>query len=260
MTDESVLYERRGGVGLITLNRPRERNCMSNALLEAFDGAIDLALRDDPRALVVTGSGSCFSAGADLKGGLQRGEPGASPQERSYAMYEPFLRVLDLPMPVIGALNGHAVGGGFGLALLADLRVATTDSLYGANFARLGIAAGLGITYVLPRLIGAERAAELLFTGRLVDGKQAETLGLCAYALPGEDVLDKAVEIASEIASTAPLAVRAIKGSLRRSLGWEVRQAAFQEAGEQAETLATDDAREGIAALLEKRPPRFEGR
>src|SRR5690606_16807219 len=96
------------------------------------------------------------------------------PHERSYAMYEPFLSVLDIEVPVIAALNGHAVGGGFGLALVCDLRIAAREARYGANFARLGLHAGMAISYLLPRIIGPVRAAELLFTGRLIDGREAE--------------------------------------------------------------------------------------
>src|SRR6185295_4837289 len=151
--------------------------------------------------------------------------------ERTYAMYQAFLSLLDIAVPVIGALNGHAVGGGFGLAMLCDLRIGARDAKYGANFVKLGLAPGMAISYLLPRLVGVARASELLFTAKLVDGREAEALG---------------------ILNRAPLAIRATKAAIRRGLDLHVREAARAEAYAQAETFATDDAREGIAALLAK--------
>lgn len=264
MTDTpAVVSEIRNHVAVVTLNRPDNRNSMTPELLDAF-GALLPRVAADPevRCVVITGRGSCFSAGADLKAAVQREDQGPprQPHERSFAMYEPFLSVLDVPVPVIGALNGHAVGGGFGLALLCDVRIASVEAKYGANFARLGLCSGLGISYLLPRLVGPERAAELLFTGRLVTGEEAERLGLVAAAVPPEQVAGRALEMAEQIAANAPYAVRAIKRSLYSGLAWEVREAAWREAHAQAASLATEDATEGMGALLEKRAPRFTGR
>lgn len=175
-------------------------------------------------------------------------------------MYEPFLSLLDVAVPVIGALNGHAVGGGFGLALVCDLRVGALDAKYGANFVRLGLAPGMAISYLLPRLVGLARANELLLTGRLVDGREAERLGILNRAVPAAEVMIVAREYATAIAEAAPLAVRATKAAIRRGLELRVREAAHAEAYAQAETIATDDAREGIAALLAKRTPGFAGK
>ncbi len=257
---DAVLYERLTRVGLLTLNRPDGRNSMTPEILDAFAVAARAAKDDaEIRCLVLTGKGPCFSAGADLKTGVQRGEAGALPSERSYAMYTSFLSLLDVEVPVIGALNGHAVGGGFGLSLLCDIRIARRDARYGANFARLGLHSGLGISYLLPRLVGVSNASELLFTGRLVDGDEGTRMGLFSRAVEEDRVLPSAMELAQEIAEAAPLAVRSMKASMRRGLGWGVRDAARAEAALQAETLATEDAREGMAALLEKRKPSFRG-
>ncbi len=260
MSDSAVLYRRRGLVGLVTLNRPDARNSMSPELLDAFGRAVSEA-RDDTqiRCLVLTGTGSCFSAGADLNASMQRRDADKTPQERSFAMYEPFLKVLDIEVPVVGALNGHAVGGGFGLALLADIRIANEDAKYGANFARLGVHSGMAISYTLPRIVGAAQAAQMLYTGALVRGRQAQAMGLCNESLRAAAVLPRAMEIAEQIAEGAPLAVRGMKASLRMGLGWEIRQAAWAEAKHQADSLETADAEEGVAALLEKRKPEFKG-
>lgn len=261
MTEPAALYRSEARVGFVTLNRPDQRNSMTPELLDAFARAIEEARADrEIRCLVVTGAGDCFSVGADLRVSLQRDGADRPPHLASFAMYEPFLKVLEVEVPVIAALNGHAVGGGFGLSLLTDIRFANQDSKYGANFAKLGLHSGLGISYLLPRIVGASRAAELLFTGRLVRGTEAARIGLVSEALPGGQVLPRAVEVAQEIAGAAPLAVREMKASIRKGLGWEVREAALQEAHHQSASLTTEDAKEGLRAILEKREPEFHGR
>lgn len=262
MSQDPVLFRREDAIAVITLDRPDNRNSMTAELLDGFASAVARARAEhDLRCVVITGTGTCFSAGADLRAELQR--DGAArpmqPHERSYAMYEPFLSVLDIEVPVIAAMNGHAVGGGFGLALVCDIRVACRDAKYGANFTRLGLHPGMAVSYLLPRLVGVSRAAELLFTGRLVSGEDAERMGLASAAVAAGEVLPRAMALAGEIAASAPAAVRMTKRSLYQGLGWQPRQAAFQEAFAQASTLATEDASEGIAALLERREPVFRG-
>lgn len=260
---DAVLYERDGRVGIITLNRPDNRNSMTAELLGAFAEVCGVAAADaEARCVVVTGRGNCFSAGADLRAQIQaegEGKP-RMPHEKSFAMYTAFLRVLEIEVPVVAAMQGHAVGGGFGLALLADIRLANEDAKYGANFARLGLHSGLGISYLLPRLVGVSNAAELLFTGRLVSGSEAARLGIASRAMAGAEVLPAALELANEIAAAAPAAVRMMKRSLYQGLGWDVRGAALAEAYAQAATIETADFREGMDALLAKRAPDFEGR
>lgn len=257
---EAVRYHADGMVGVITLDRPDNRNSMTPELLDAFAAASAAARADGSiRALVITGTGACFSSGADFKSTLQR-DTGEAPHERSYAMYAPFLSVLDIEVPVVGALNGHTVGGGFGLALVCDMRIGAIDAKYGANFVKLGLAPGMAISYLLPRLVGVAKANELLLTGRLVEGRAAEELGILNRAVPAAEVLREAMELARTIAANAPLAVRATKAAIRRGLALTVREAAREEAVAQAETLTTADCAEGIAALLAKRPPVFTGR
>jgi enoyl-CoA hydratase/carnithine racemase len=257
---EAVRYEAADAIGVITLDRADNRNSMTPELLDAFAAASARARTDaSVRCVVVTGTGACFSAGADFKSYVQRGDALAA-HERSYAMYEPFLSLLDVAVPVLGALNGHAIGGGFGLALVCDVRVGAESAKYGANFVKLGLAPGMAISYLLPRLVGVARANELLLSGRLIDGVEAARLGILNRAVPAERVLDETMQLAREIAGNAPLAVRATKQAIRRGLELAVREAALAEAYAQAETLATDDAREGIAALLQKREPKFTGR
>ncbi|HET9989512.1 MAG TPA: enoyl-CoA hydratase/isomerase family protein [Kofleriaceae bacterium] len=258
-TTDAVQYLARGAIGVLTLNRPDNRNSMTPELLDAF-AAASVAARADTRirCLIVTGTGTCFSSGADFKATLQR--EGGEPHERSYAMYAPFLSLLDIEVPIIGALNGHTVGGGFGLALLCDLRIGNLAAKYGANFARLGLAPGMAISYMLPRIVGLSRANELLLTGRLIEGDEAARIGLLDRAVDAADVMTVALELATTIAANAPFAVRATKAAIRRGLALDIRDAARAEAVVQAQSIAMDDAREGIAALLAKRAPVFTGR
>ncbi|MCA9575436.1 MAG: enoyl-CoA hydratase/isomerase family protein [Sandaracinaceae bacterium] len=258
MTEPAVTYGRDGYIGVLTLNRPDERNAMTPELLSGFAVAAAEARADrGARAVVLVGRGSCFSAGADLHSSLKAGDASALPHERSYAMYEPFLSLRHVRVPVIAALQGHAVGGGFGLSLMADIRIANERDKYGANFARLGIHSGMAISFMLPRLVGVSRASEMLYTGRLVTGREAERIGLVSEALPGEDVLPRAMALAGEIALSSPRAVRQMKHTMSSLLGWDVEGAARLEALLQSESLATADATEGLAAMREKRTPCF---
>lgn len=262
MTD-AVLLERQGHVAVLTLNRADNRNSMTTELLDGFAARVaEVRAMPEVRCVVVTGNGNSFSSGADFRAQIQRADDGSgrAPAERSFGMYTAFLSLLDVEVPVVGALQGHAVGGGFGLALVCDIRVAHESAKYGANFARLGLHPGMAISYLLPRLVGVPRAAELLFTGRLFSGSDGAAMGLFSRAVPAAQVLPQAMEIAGEIAGNAPLAVRLMKQSFYRLLQWDPRGAAWQEAFAQAATVTTDDAREGVAALLEKRPPVFTGR
>jgi enoyl-CoA hydratase/carnithine racemase len=263
MTEPAVLYESADGLGVLTLNRPDNRNSMTPELLADFTEAVARARADaSARCVVITGKGRCFSAGADFRSDMQRAgaDRPRMPHERSYAMYTPFLGVLDLEVPVIAALNGHAVGGGFGLALVCDIRFAARDAKYGANFTRIGLHPGMGISHLLPRLVGPSRAAELLYTGALIDGDEAARIGLVSRAVAPDEVLPLALDTARTIAANAPVAVRMTKQTLQQHQAAEVRAAAFQEAHAQAATLTTEDAAEGMRALLEKRVPNFQGR
>jgi len=264
VSEPAVLYEAKNYVATITLNRPENRNSMTDDVLEGLRASVARA-KEDPelRCVIVTGRGKSFCAGADFKSGAQR-DGGAArkllPNERSFAMYSPFLSILQIEVPVIGALQGHAIGGGFGLALVCDIRVANRDARFGANFTRLGIHPGMATTYILPRLVGLPRAAELLFAGRIVSGSEAAELGMVNHAVAEAEVMPRALEIAREIAGCAPIAVRWTKRSLYRNYGWDPVSAAEGEAHAQSRTFETEDSKEGVAALLEKRAPVFKGR
>ncbi len=262
MDEPAVLYEVSDYVATITLNRPENRNSMTPDVLDGLMDSVAKARGDsEVRCVIITGRGSSFCAGADFKSNVQRGDAaGRMPSnERSFSMYRPFLSVLEIEVPVIGALNGHAIGGGLGLALVCDIRIANQDAKYGANFTKLGLHPGMATTYLLPRIVGVPRAAELLLTGRIITGAEAANFGLVNYAVPVEDVGGRARAMAKEVASCAPLANRWTKRSIYEHVHWEPVNAARHEADLQSRTIETADHKEGVAALLEKREPKFSG-
>lgn len=259
MSEPAVLYDVKDHIATVTLNRPENRNSMTPDVLSGLSEAMGRVAADpDVRCVIVTGRGKSFCAGADFKS--RAADDDLPPHERSFAMYSHFLKVLEIEVPVVAALNGHAIGGGLGLAVVCDLRVANREAKYGANFVRLGLHPGMATTYLLPRLMGVPRATEFLLTGRIVTGAEAAEAGLVNYAVAPEEVLPRARELAEEIASAAPLAVRWTKQSIYRHADWDPVSAARFEAHVQSRSFETEDHREGVKALLEKRPARFVGR
>ena len=261
MAESAVLFESKDHIATITLNRPENRNSMTPDLLVGLSDAVAEARADrDVRCVILTGRGRSFCAGADFKSRGASDEGELPPHERSFRMYSHFLKVLEIEVPTVAALNGHAIGGGLGLAVVCDLRVANREAKYGANFVRLGLHPGMATTYLLPRLMGLPRATEFLLTGRIVTGAEAAEAGLVNYAVEPDAVIEKAGELAQEIATAAPLAVRWTKQSIYRHVDWDPVSAARFEAHVQSRTFETEDNREGVKALLEKREPHFRGR
>jgi enoyl-CoA hydratase/carnithine racemase len=266
---ELVRLVRDGDVATLLFDDPDRRNAMTRAMGEAFrDRVAELCLDDGLRAIVVSGVGRAFSAGGDLdmlerQAALGSASPGSAwraIRDEMASFYRLFLVVRDLPCPTIAAIQGAAVGAGLCVALGCDLRYVATDAQLGLNFAKLGLHPGMAATWTLPRLVGSAQAAELLYTGRSIDGAEAHRIGLANRVLPGSEVLAAAQETAREMAANGPIAVRAIKRALRRSESASLEDQLQFEASEQARTFETQDAREGIAAIRERRPPRFAGR
>jgi enoyl-CoA hydratase len=264
-----VIALRDGPVATLTLHDPERRNAMSEAMGEAFAAEIArLSAAPDLRAVVITGSGNAFSAGGDLgmiEGRARQGaeRPGLARREIREAMrgfYGLFLSLRELPCPTLAALRGPAIGAGFCVALACDLRIAAEDAKLGLNFTRLGIHPGMGATWTLPRLVGSARAAELLYTGKTVSGTEAAALGLVNRAVPAERVLPETLELAREIAAAAPIAVAGAKKALMRSEAATLDDQLTFEAAEQARCFESRDIREGLAAIRERRAPKFEGK
>jgi enoyl-CoA hydratase/carnithine racemase len=262
MAGEAVLVEREGGVATLTLNRPEVRNAMTLELTEAFAAAVE-RLRQDPevRVVVVTGAGPAFCAGGDLswvEPGPDAGVPAIRAKMRAF--YPRFLSIRSLDVPTVAAVNGAAVGAGLCLAMACDLRVAAEDARLSTAFLRLGMHPGMAATYLLTRLVGTARAAELLFTARTIDGREAERIGLVNRAVPREAVLDEARRVAEEIAANAPIPMGMVKRAIYLAERADFETMLEYEGLAQPITMATADLREGIEAARAKRPPRFEGR
>ncbi|MCZ6464956.1 MAG: enoyl-CoA hydratase/isomerase family protein [Proteobacteria bacterium] len=267
--EDLVLESRDGHVVTLTLHLPERLNAMTQAMGEAFQArVVGLAQDPDLRAVVLTGHGRAFSAGGDLGMIGGRADQGAAApgvarlriRDQMRSFYKLFLSVRDLPCPTVAAINGHAIGAGFCVALACDLRVVAEDAKVGLNFTRLGLHPGMAATWTVPRIVGPALAAELLYTGRIILGAEAARLGLVNRAVEREKVLSTALELAQEIAGSAPVAVRAVKRALRRSADVSLEDQLSFEATEQAACFETADVREGLTAARERREPRFRGR
>lgn len=251
------------GVAVVVLDDPGRRNAMTVDMGEALRSTTQ-QLGDDEelRAVVVTGEPPAFSAGGDLAMledyARRTREQGFDATESMRSFYERFLAVRHLPVPVIAAINGHAVGAGLCVALACDLRIVADEAKVGLNFSRLGLHPGMGGSYLLPRSMGPQRAAELLYTGRLVSGQEASRWGLAIESVSGEQVRPRAVALASEIAEAAPQVVRQLKQTLAHPAA-TLEEALGREASCQAVNYGTEDLMEGLAAGRERRPPAFRG-
>lgn len=240
-------------VATVTLNRP-PHNFFDTDLIRLLADTL-LALDDDAdcRAIVLAAAGKNFCGGRDFS--RVRGQ-----HDQPDDLYGQAARLLAVQTPWIAAVQGAAIGGGLGLALAADFRVASPDSRFAANFAMLGSHHGFGLTVLLPRVVGHQRAAELLYTGARVAGQQARELGLVDRLVDSAEVLPAATELARSIAGAAPLAVRAIRRTMRGDLAERFAAATDREVAEQARLAGTADLAEGVAAARDRRPPNFAGR
>jgi enoyl-CoA hydratase len=252
------------GVVVLTLDDPDRRNAMTEEMGDALTAATaELADDADLRVVVLTGAPPAFSAGGDLamleELARRTRDEGFDATETMRAFYRRFLTVRDLPVPVIAAINGHAVGAGLCVALACDLRIVAEDAKVGLNFARLGLHPGMGGSWLLPRTVDQQRAATWLYTGRLVSGAEAAAAGMAIEATPADRVVPTALELAHEIASASPVVVRQLKATLAADAP-DLDAALGREASCQAVNYGTEDLREGLAAGRDRRTPTFPGR
>ncbi len=267
MTEATLLLEREaGGIALLRLNRPGRMNAQTQDSMGQLQAAID-ALAEDPevRVVILTGAGRGFCAGLDISGGEI--DPNNRPADVTayYALQERFagtmLRLRALDKPVIAAVNGVAVGAGFALALAADLRVVAEGAAFHVGAVKIGLSAGeCGISYHLPRLIGAARAFEVMLTGRPLPAEEAERIGLVSAIVPEGALLDEARRLAGLIAENSPYAVKHSKQVMWSNLDAPSLQAALElENRTQVLALMSKDFAEALAAFNEKRKPVFTG-
>ena len=254
---EHLSYEVEEGIALVTLKRPEALNALSQSLLEELAEIPELVQQDpEVRAVIFTGEGKAFAAGADLKEIAAIKDPFMG---REYALFgqRVFAEIAALPVPTIAAINGYALGGGLELALACDLRVAAKTAKLGLPEVGLGLIPGFGGTQRLPRLIGRGRALDLIFTGRHVDAEEALFLGLVNRV--AEDALEEAKKLAQKILKNAPIALALAKESAVRAEGLDLAEALAIDADLFGYAAATEDMKEGVRAFLEKRPPSFKG-
>lgn len=255
-TNAAVRTWHEGHVSFAELNRP-PNNFFDEPTLGELAETFDALARDGrTRAVVLCSAGKHFCAGADLLGSSRVDDVRGAAQ----GLYAHARRILAQPLPVVAAVQGAAIGGGLGLALSADFRVAARAARFSANFSRLGFHPGFGLTVTLPRVVGAQHAADLLFSGRTVDAEGALAVGLC------DDVVDTgrergvAAALAGRIAEAAPLAVRSIRATLRQGLAAQLEAAIAHELDQQIALMKTEDWHEGIRASRDRRAPQFTGR
>jgi 2-(1,2-epoxy-1,2-dihydrophenyl)acetyl-CoA isomerase len=240
-------------VATLEINRPPSNYFSLGLLAQIADACDELAAGGDCRAVVLCSAGRIFCAGADFAAGPQLSGQGG------LHLYDVAQRLFEQPLPVVAAVQGAAIGGGLGLAMAADFRVASPHARFAANFALLGIHQGFALSVTLPAAVGQQAALDLLYTGRRVTGTEALALGLADELAEADQVRDRAHARAARIAAAAPLAVRSIRQTLRGPLAVQARAAMARERAEQERLMQTTDWREGLAAVRDRRPAEFTG-
>ena len=254
--------ERSGHVALLEIRRP-PNNFFDIALIKELADAFE-SLDDDIhiRAIVLAAQGKAFCAGANYGDGSTLDAQGRRPNEPGPGVAPLYIegnRLFRTKKPIIAAVHGAAVGGGLGLAMVADFRVACPEARFCANFTRLGFHPGFGLTVTLPAVVGQTKAALMFYTSRRVTGEEAYAMGLADVLVPQQRVRDAAIKLASEIGENSPLGLIATRMTLRGDLADRVRKATDHELQEQTRLRKTDDFKEGVKAMFERRLPNFTG-
>ena len=257
-----VIVERAGGVLVLTLNRPERMNSLGGSLLAEFNSALLEGRADDSvRAIVVTGAGRAWCAGADLQA-VGGGGGGANENSKRWNALDPIgevgrtiLNIRQVDKPIIAAVNGVTVGGGFGLCSAFDIRIASDQARFSTVFIKRALAPDCGLSWFLPKLVGPERASELFFTGRMVDANEAKDLGIVSKVVPHESLMDAALELGNSIANSPPSAMVLTRRAIHNSLTSTLEQHLEFEWVNQKMCLRAPEFQEGVKSFLEKREP-----
>jgi enoyl-CoA hydratase/carnithine racemase len=265
MADDEVLYETADHVATLTINRPDRMNTISMPMLRQLSKHLLEADADnDVRVIVITGNGRAFCAGLDLQDASSGKGIGGGGGQGGFQAFDlrnsPPTVLFNIDTPTIAALNGGAAGYGMDLAMGCDIRIAAESAKLAAAFTKRGIVPESGGTWLLPRLLGWAKAAELIFTGRTLGAKECEELGLVNKVVPDAALQDETRALAQEIAANAPLAVQASKRMMRMGLGEDFDEHVDRVYLQLLPLFRTNDFKEGMMSFLEKRPPNFEGR
>jgi enoyl-CoA hydratase/carnithine racemase len=262
-TYKCLLYEVKDGIATLTLNRPERLNALGETLREdLLDGVARAADDAEVRVIVLTGAGKGFCSGGDVKAMNENKERGAGRpllEKVAPARDRSVLALREAPKPVVAAVNGAAAGAGMNIALCCDIRLASTAAKFSQAFVKRGLHPDWGGTYFLPRVVGTARACELIWTGDVIDAHEALRLGIVSAVYPPEELMPATYALARKLADGPPIAIRLAKRAIYHNLEADLRKALEFETYAQNICFETEDAREGIRAFVEKRPPSFRG-
>jgi 2-(1,2-epoxy-1,2-dihydrophenyl)acetyl-CoA isomerase len=264
MTYKCLLYDVRDRIATLTLNRPDRLNALGDTLRDdLYDAVAKSAADPEVRVLVITGAGRGFCSGGDVKAMSEREQGGDAPptSERWLPIRDRvILAMRDCPKPVIAAINGAAAGAGMNLALACDLRIASTAAKFSQAFVKRGLTPDWGGSWFLPRIVGAAKASELIFTGDTIDAAEALRLGIVNAVVAPEQLMAEAYKLARKIADGPPVAIQLAKRAIHHNQDVDLRSGLEFETFTQGICRQTEDSKEGVKAFLEKRAPVFRGR
>ncbi|MEB3284118.1 MAG: enoyl-CoA hydratase/isomerase family protein [Candidatus Sericytochromatia bacterium] len=255
----TVSFERRGMIGILSLDRPDKLNAMTHEMGDALQETLKVkAASPELRCLILRANGRAFSAGGDLDFLSRNLARDHDANERDMrAFYDKFLTIHHMPIPTLALVHGRATGAGLCLALACDVRILAEDAILSFNFTHLGLTPGMGGTWLLPRIVGYAKAADLAFSGRSIEASEAHRWGLAEYVVPPDDLLPQGLRWAERVARGAPEAVRKTKALLRANALLSLEEALAVEAQAQADAFAGRELPEGIRALKERRRPDY---
>lgn len=257
MEFKNLLIKKEGHTSILSINRPEHYNPLSSEVIKELHSAIDyIKADDDCHVLIITGEGKAFVAGADIS--EMKDMNVLEAREFAKAGLEVFRKIESMEKPSIAAVNGFALGGGCELAMACDIRIASTKAKFGQPEVGLGITPGFGGTIRLSRLVGLAKAKELIFTGEIIKADEAMKIGLVNHLVEGEDLINKAMEMASKISNNAQLAVRYSKVAINKNYEVDIDTAIEIEKDLFALCFASGDQKEGMGAFIEKRKPEFK--
>jgi len=260
MEFENTLYEKSEGIATITINRPEALNALNKQAVQEISSRLDDAEKDETvKVIVITGAGDRgFCVGLDLK--AVKGINAVDGMNLSLLGQRLTKKIEELTKPVIAAINGYALGGGLELAMSCDLRIASENARVGQTELNVGLIPGWGGTQRLPRLVGIGIAKEMIFTGKMIDAKTAEKLGLLNKVVPSDKLKSTVKEAAAELMTKPPVGIQLVKQLINSSIEIDLKRGLVQEAQAFGVLAATEDFDEGVAAFIEKRKPKFKGK
>lgn len=263
MDFEDIVLEKEGGVTTLTLNRPDRLNSFTTKMYRELSNIMNQIKKDDEiKVVIFTGAGRGFCAGSDVSDRLAN-RVGKGREENRFETLRPTgavaLDIADLDKPIIAAINGVAVGAGLSIALLSDIRLASDKARFGAVWINMGLIPDLGATYYLPRIVGMEKALDLMLSGEIINAEEALRIGLVSRVVPHEQLMATAKELATKIAAGPSVAIELIKRGLRRGLNNDLKTQLDYESYAQNLCRKTEDHEEAIQAFMEKKKPEFKG-